>query len=190
MHNYFKMSSQKKENNLLVKLRSESNKCILSEFISLIYYLEFESEQIYCLIQYSADKKIAHKALLKAQDSSYYTYNNVIFAHFIEQMIEFFCTAEKVVEEYVIDVNDSQRTLKRKEIPETEIYKTDQLLLFLNKLHSTNEKQCNILMSFFICRSVYFAFFDKSNCTEHKRRKRLAREEQERFAEQIKLAEQ
>lgn len=184
MRNYLEMPSQKEEDNLLAKPRSEPNEYILYEFASLAYRLGFESKQIHCLIQRSADEEIARKALLKARDPHRYTYNHAAFAHFVKQIIRFFCTAEKVVEEHAIDVDGSQRAPKRKGIPETGVYKTDQSSLFLDKLHSTNKEQRDTLTSFFIRRSVYFAFFGKPDCAKHERRERLAREEQERFAEQ------
>jgi hypothetical protein len=43
----------------------------------------------------------------------------------MEQIVRFFCTAEKVVEEHAIDVNSPQRAPKRKGILETGVYKTD-----------------------------------------------------------------
>ncbi|KAF2806321.1 uncharacterized protein BDZ99DRAFT_479589 [Mytilinidion resinicola] len=97
-------------------------------------------------------------------------------------MVGFFSTAEEVAEEHVIEVDGPQRAPKKSGIPETGFYKGDKSSLFPNKLHGTNEEQCDTLTSFFVRRSVYFAFFGKLDRIEHERpeRERLAREEQER----------
>ncbi|TAQ83758.1 hypothetical protein B7494_g7918 [Chlorociboria aeruginascens] len=46
-------------------------------------------------------------------------------------------------------------------IPYALDHERDRLSLFLDKLHNTGEEQCDKMSSFFIRRSVYFAFFGK-----------------------------
>lgn len=187
MREYREMPTRMEGDDLLAKPKSKLNAPILCEFASLAYRLGFESEKIRSLTRRSADEEIARGALLEARRPDRYKYDENAFAQFVEQMIAFFSTAEAVAEEDLIEFDSPQRAPKRSGIPETGYYKTDKSLLFLEKLHNANEEQCDEITSFFIRRSIYFAFFGKPDRgrrqqrqSEHEMQERLAREEQER----------
>ena len=138
-----------------------------------------------------ADREIARNALLEARRPGRYKYDDTAFTHFVEQMAGFFCTAEEITENDVIEADCPWKPPKRHGIPLAGDYKQDKSSLFLDKLHNTDDEQCDEITSFFVRRSVYFAFFGKldrglwrERQSEHERRERLAREEQERIAEQ------
>lgn len=150
MRDYLEMLPEKEDDSLVAKPRSQPNERIRCEFASLAYRLGFESEEIRHQIQRSPDKEIARKALLKARDPTRYKYDDAAFANFVEQMVRFFSTTEKREDETVMDFEGYPKTLKRKGIPQTGIYRADKSSLFLEKLHSIREDQSDEVTSFFI----------------------------------------
>lgn len=76
-----------------------------------------------------------------------------------------------------MDFEGYPRTLKRKGIPQTGIYKADKSSLYLERLHSIREDQSDEVTSFFVRRSVYFTFFGKPNRAIYEKLKELIREE-------------
>jgi len=184
MRNYLKMLPEKEDDSLVAKPRSQPNERIECEFASLAYHLGFESKEIRHQIQCFPDEEIARKALLKAQDPTQYKYNDAAFVNFVEQMVRFFSTAEKREDETIIDFKGYPKTLKRKGIPQTGIYRANKSSLFLKKLHSIRKDQSDKVTSFFIRRSVYFAFFGKPNRASREKLEKLIEEEQGRLVEQ------
>ena len=177
--NYVEMPTQKEDDSLLAKPRSKPSETTLYEFACLAYRLGFKSDRIHELIKHPPDEKIARNALLEARRPGRYRYDAAVFSHFVEQIIGFFATAQEITEEDIAEADWAQRPPKRCGIPETGGYRTDKRFLFLKKLHTTNVEQVDEMTSFFIRRSVYFAFFGK-----------LDRGEQDRLAGQTRPAEQ
>jgi hypothetical protein len=184
MRDYLEMPPDNDDDTLVAKPRSQPHERIAYGFASLAYRLGFESEEIRNQIQRSPDEEIARKALLKARDPTRYKYDDTAFANFVEQMVRFFSTAEKREDETMMDFECYPKTLKRKGIPQTGIYKADKSSLFLEKLHSIREDQSDEVTSFFVRRSVYFAFFGKPDRATRERLERLIREEQGGLTEQ------
>jgi hypothetical protein len=184
MRDFLEMLPEKDDDNLVAKPRSQPHERIGCEFASLAYRLGFESEEIHHRIQCSPDEEIARKALLKARDPNRYKYDDTAFANFVEQMVRFFSTAEKKEDETMMDFEGHPRALKRKGIPQTGIYRADKSSLYLKRLYSTCEDQSDEVTSFFVRRSVYFAFFGKPSRATRERVERLIREEQGKLTEQ------
>ena len=79
-------------------------------------------------------------------------------------MVRFFSTAEALTEEEarkIHEFDDDKRLPKRCGIPKPKEYKQDRVSLFIGKLHDTNNQQYPGITSFFVRRSVYFAFWGK-----------------------------
>ena len=184
MRNYLEMPALKEKDHLLAKPRSTASRSIVQEFASLAFRLGFDSERIQSLIQQSADEEIARKALLEARRPGRYKYDDTSFTRFVKQIVEFFSTAEELAEGTAMAVDIPLRAPRRSGIPQIGCYKRDKLSLFPDKLHSTTENQCDIMHSFFLRRSVYFAFFGKLDHFEYQElgQEQLTREEQERLA--------
>ncbi|KAH8727397.1 hypothetical protein GQ44DRAFT_584583, partial [Phaeosphaeriaceae sp. PMI808] len=160
MRDYLEMLPEKDDDSLVAKPRSQPHERIRCEFASLAYRLGFESEEIRHQIQRSPDEEIARKALLKARDPNRYKYDDAAFSKFVKQMVGFFSTAEKRIgDDTKMDFEGYPRTLKRKGIPRTGIYKAEKSSLYLEKLYSICGDQSDEVTSFFVRRSVYFAFF-------------------------------
>ena len=118
-------------------------------------------------------------------------------------MVGFFSTAEALIEEearIIYEVDNDGRPPKRCGIPKPKDHEQDKLSLFLDKLHDTNEQQYPEITSFFVRRSVYFAFWGKSarivnHGTAHERfpeqeiLERETEEEMRDFVEQQQLAQ-
>jgi hypothetical protein len=82
----------------------------------------------------------------------------------VEQIVSLFSAAQLVTEEEaraVVEIDCSDISPKRSGISYTQDHERDKLSLFIDQLHNTDEEQCDEMSSFFIRRSVYFAFFGK-----------------------------
>jgi len=87
-----------------------------------------------------------------------------MFEAYVGQIASLFSEAQLITVEQasaVVEIDCSDGLLKRSGIPYALDHEQDRLSLFLDKLHNTDEEQCDEISSFFIRRSVYFAFFGK-----------------------------
>ena len=184
MRDYLEMLPEEDDDSLVAKPRSQPHERFGYEFASLAYRLGFESEEIRHQIRRSPDEEIARKALLKARDPNRYKYDDAAFANFVEQMVRFFSTAEKRVDENLMDFEGYPKTVIRKGIPQTGVYKADKSSLYLERLHSICEDESDKVTSFFVRRSVYFAFFGKPDRATREKLEKLIEEEQGRLMEQ------
>ncbi|KAH7310135.1 hypothetical protein BKA65DRAFT_575513 [Rhexocercosporidium sp. MPI-PUGE-AT-0058] len=83
-----------------------------------------------------------------------------------------------------MDIEGHSKTVKGKGIPQTGVFKADKSSLYPERLHSIREAQSDEVNSFFVRRSVYFAFFGKPNRATCEKIERLIGEEQGRLTEQ------
>ncbi|KAH7111361.1 hypothetical protein B0J11DRAFT_543704 [Dendryphion nanum] len=113
------------------------------------------------------DREIARSALLKARKPDRYKYDEAMFEDYVGQIARLFSEAQPMTVEQgsiVIEMDCSDGPPRRSGIPYAQDHERDRLSLFLDKLHNTDEEQCDEMSSFFIRRSVYFAFFGKPSC--------------------------
>jgi hypothetical protein len=149
------------------KLDWKPSKATLCEIATQAYRLGFKSTPILNLFQGSADRQIARKALLEARRPDRFKYDAAAFEEHIEQMVRFFSTAEALTEEEARNIHEADndgRPPKRCGVPKPKDHEQDKLSLFLDKLHDTNEQPYPDITSFFVRRSVYFAFWGKTAC--------------------------
>ncbi len=142
----------------------KADKIVLCKSATLASRLGYESERIRSLTQRSPDREIARRALLQARKPDRYKYSEAALKDYVEQIVNLFSAAQPLTVEQaraVVEINYSDTLLKRCRIPYTQDYEQDKLSLFIDKLYNTDEEQCNKMSSFFIYRSVYFAFFSK-----------------------------
>jgi hypothetical protein len=166
MRNYPQMPAvPKRKKKLSTKpITGKADEIVLREFATFAYRLGYESEPIHSLIQRSADREIARSALLKARKPGRYKYDEAMFEAYVGQIASLFSEAQPITVEQAsaaIEMDCSNGPPKRSGIPYALDHERDRLSLFLDKLHNTDEEQCDEMSSFFIRRSVYFAFFGK-----------------------------
>jgi hypothetical protein len=178
---------KKEEGDLLAKITSDPSEEGLYELAALVYKLGFDSKQIRDLASLSADREIARNALLRARKPGRYQYDAASFENFINQMVSFFNSAkEETSDSMITDMISSSGTLpKRCGIPRNRDYEQDQPLLFMDNMHDVEGER--EITSFFVRRSVYFAFFGKpsrtdgnTNYEQERERAEATRQEQER----------
>jgi hypothetical protein len=185
------------------KLDWKPSKATLCEIAAHAYRLGFKSTPIFNFMKGSADRQIALKALLEARKPDRFKYDAAAFEDYVDQMVGFFSTAEALTEEEartMYEIDHDGRSPKRCGIPKPKDHEQDKLSLFLDKLHDTSEQQYPEITSFFVRRSIYFAFWGKSACvvnhdTAHERfpeqeiLERGTEEEMRDFTEQQQLAQ-
>jgi hypothetical protein len=140
------------------------SKATLCQIAAHAYRLEFKSMPILNLMQGSADRQIALKALLEARRPDRFKYDADAFEDYIEQMVRILSTAEALTEEEardICEVENDGKPHKRCGVPKPKDHEQDKLSLFLDKLHDASEQQYPEITSLFVRRSVYFAFWGK-----------------------------
>ncbi|KAH7330033.1 hypothetical protein BKA65DRAFT_404486, partial [Rhexocercosporidium sp. MPI-PUGE-AT-0058] len=141
---------------------------VLSNFAALAIRLGFKSDQISALSQRSADREIARAALLNARKSGCYEYTNAILESNVEQIVRLFDTATPVQVEQVCPAfvsDDPAASGVRCGFPNDEAHARDADALSVANLHVEVTEQGESVTSFFVRRSVYFAFFGRPNET-------------------------
>ncbi|KAF7856811.1 hypothetical protein EAF04_009574 [Stromatinia cepivora] len=168
MRNYKEIppDTKKKKKDLLAKSGVEkADEMILFELAALADRLGFASPEIQTLKQSSSDREIALHALLKARKPDRYQYDDITLASNVTQIVKLFSTAS------VISRNDTPPAFVSENInssgnrcglPDQDPHQQDRKTLFLPYLHNENFEKGKYITSFFIRRSVYYAFFGKS----------------------------
>ncbi|KAH7111262.1 hypothetical protein B0J11DRAFT_598641 [Dendryphion nanum] len=168
MRNYPQMPAVPKRKKFSTKsVIGKGDETVLCEFATFAYRLGYESESIHSLIQRSVDREIARSALLKARKPDRYKYDEAMFEDYVGQIARLFSEAQPTTVEQgsiAVEMDCSDGPPRRSGIPFAQDHERDRLSLFIDKLHNTNEEQCGEMSSFFIRRSVYFAFFGKPTC--------------------------
>ena len=168
MRHYRKMpvEPKKKKKDLLAKVGSgKADETVLCEFAALADRLGFESDEISALKQRSPEREIARNALLEARKSDRYEYNDTVFESHIAQIVRMFSTAKPLRAEQLSPVlvsDDPNASGNRCGFPDEQAWEEDSKLLFLSNLHNARREQGEAITSFFVRRSIYFAFFGKS----------------------------
>ncbi|KAH7408978.1 hypothetical protein BKA64DRAFT_385147 [Cadophora sp. MPI-SDFR-AT-0126] len=140
----------------------------LSNFAALAIRLGFKSDQISALSQRSADREIARAALLNARKSDRYEYTDAILESNLEQIVRLFDPATPVEVEQVCPAfvsDDPAASGVRCGLPDEEAHARDAASLSVANLHMEANEQGESITSFFVRRSVYFAFFGRQSGT-------------------------
>ncbi|OAF55374.1 hypothetical protein VC83_08336 [Pseudogymnoascus destructans] len=152
-----------KKKKLLAKARApNANEAKLSDFAVLAGKLRFKSDEITALMLRSSDRKIARDALLRARNQDRYDYGDGDIESHIDKILGLFATArprntEQSCPALVSDGPD--RAGPRCGFPDEEAHARDRRFLYISNLQSDQEEQGESITSFFVRRSVYFAFF-------------------------------
>ncbi|KAG4414646.1 hypothetical protein IFR04_012217 [Cadophora malorum] len=159
MQNYTDLPAPSKENKTKKKLLAKArpgkvDEVVLSNFAALAIRLGFKSDRISALSQRSADREIARAALLNARKSDRYEYMDTILESNVKQIV---CSA------FVSD--DPAASGVRCGLPDEEAHARDAGSLSIANLHVEVTEQGQSITSFFVRRSVYFAFFGRPSET-------------------------
>ncbi|PVH71515.1 hypothetical protein DL98DRAFT_540001 [Cadophora sp. DSE1049] len=144
---------------------------VLSNFTALAVRLGFKSDQISALSQRSADREIACAALLNARKSDRYEYTDAILESNVKQIVRLFDTTTSVQVQQVCPAfvsNDLAASGARYGFPSDKAHARDTDALSISNLHAEVTEQGESITSFFMRRSVYFAFFGRPSgtCTD------------------------
>jgi len=142
--------------------RSEANEAVLFEFASLADKQGLRTEEIQTILRRDPDRELARRLLLSARDPDRYRYSDV--EAMITQVTNAISTAKLIEDDGELeDPNDAELPIapKRCGLPNDVDQRRDKTLMFLDKLHSPFERQGSAVTSFFVQRSIYFAFFGK-----------------------------
>ena len=156
---------KKDKKNLLAKERyEEADDQVLCEFAALADQLGFASDQIQSLKARSSDREIARKALLKARKPGRYSYNDNEFEGLVRRISDIFRRATPLEQdrprpELVSD--DPDAVGNRCGFPDEMSHEQDRNCLFIGNLHDGREDKGEMITSYYVRRSVYFAFFGK-----------------------------
>ncbi|KAH9905235.1 hypothetical protein F4778DRAFT_802704 [Xylariomycetidae sp. FL2044] len=153
---------------------SQANEKILFEFASLASRLGVRSRQVQDILKRDPDRAMARRFLQVARKPDQYRYDDIETS--ITQLVHIFNTTVQIQnndemehvtndrnygepEEYEID--QLTRPPNRCGLVNNLDQPRDKLSMFLAKLHRPIERQGRSLSSFFIQRSIYFAYFGK-----------------------------
>jgi hypothetical protein len=165
MRDYQWMPPKPKKKNLLANpAQKDADDEVLCRFATSIHEIGFRSDEISNLMGLYADREIAQKALLRARKPDRYHYPEAVFEANVKTMMRLFSTAQRATAEQAnaaLEVDISDEPPERCGKPLTHDQERDRLSLFLDKLHNTDEEVFDEMSSFFIRRSVYFAYFGR-----------------------------
>jgi hypothetical protein len=166
-----------KKNRLAKAGIAKPDEVVLSNFAALADQLGFQSDQISALKERSSDREIARVALLNARKADRYEYTGQSLESHIEQIVRLFTTAtplslEQSCPAFVSD--DPAAAGVRCGFPDEEAHARDAKSLVIANLHAEVDEQGESVTSFFVRRSVYFAFFGRPSETRTKRRSNRA----------------
>jgi len=139
---------------------SQVNECVLFEFASLAHKLGVESEQIKKMLERDPDREVARRLLITARKPERYRYQDL--ESLITQVVSLISSAQPLPseQENEEEIEERPRLPKRSGIPNKIDQLRDKSYMFLPRLHAPMERK-RTLDSFFIQRSMYFAFFGK-----------------------------
>lgn len=166
-----------KKNRLAKAGTAKPDEAVQSDFAALAVQLSFQSDQISALEERSSDREIAREALLNARKPDRYEYNEQTLESHIEQIVRLFATAtplsvEQSCPAFVSD--DPAAAGVRCGFPDEKAHVRDAKSLVIANLHAEVDEQGESVTSFFVRRSVYFAFFGRPGETSTKRRSNSA----------------
>jgi len=146
---------------LAIPRGSQVNENVLFEFASLARKLGVESEQVIKVLQRDPDREVARRLLITARKPERYRYQD--FETLIDQVANIISLAQPLLSEQESEgdeIDERPRPPKRCGIPNEIDQLRDKSCMFLPKLHAPVERTRTI-DSFFVQRSMYFAFFGK-----------------------------
>ncbi|CAK7238190.1 hypothetical protein SEUCBS140593_010416, partial [Sporothrix eucalyptigena] len=154
-----------------------ANEHILYEFASLARKLGFVTDAIEDLLQHNPDHAIASRLLLAARNPEQYRYPDL--QHCITQITEVVATARLLPHQGVArdDAPDNDTSdclvrapyqlVNRSGIPRDGHQRQDRPSLFLTKMLGAADEPMQSLTSFFVQRSIFFAFFTGAGRIRH-----------------------
>lgn len=163
MRHFRQMAKEPKRNKLKAKPRVErANEAVLVEFGALAFKLGFDSDQIHLLRKRSPDREIARQTLFRARDPRHYEYNDATFESHVSQIMDLFSTAVPRVAKDVkpaLVTDYPEASGERCGFADEEADERDRKYLFIKRMHTKDETEGPSITSFYVRRSIYFAFF-------------------------------
>uniref|UniRef100_A0A093VHN0 Calponin likey domain-containing protein n=1 Tax=Talaromyces marneffei PM1 TaxID=1077442 RepID=A0A093VHN0_TALMA len=163
MRHYPSMSKDPESDDLLTRPASEkADETVVYAMAVLAQKLGFTSAGVKEIIDQSPDRQIAVDCLLKARKPESYQYSAADLERSVRRIVECFAAAtprEQPLRPHPV-VTFAANRRARGGLPSRQAQKNDRRFLFIDHLHrnaSTTEK----VSTWFVRRSVYFAFFGR-----------------------------
>ena len=164
MRHYPEMAKEATSKKVIAKaIRGRADEVVLHNMATLAQKLGFDSLPITKMLSCSPDRRIAREALLKARKPGSYRYDPITFDSLIDRLVECFGTAvaHESTPSPELVLGRAPTLALRCGPPLQHVQPIDRPHLFLDKVHSKEATGQQIISSFFVRQSVYFAFFDK-----------------------------
>ncbi|KAJ3499714.1 hypothetical protein NLG97_g109 [Lecanicillium saksenae] len=145
----------------------EVDEMVLFDFALLAHKLGFRGTGIKQVLEGDPERQIAHRLLTTARKPDQFIFDDIESK--ITAITQLMATARPIPGGQVVEVDEYEVATDRKAPapcgrPLVSDQMHDKPLMFLDKLHaspSSTPSQCTKLSSFFIQRSIYFAYFGK-----------------------------
>lgn len=161
LREYQNMPTERQKKLAIAQAR-EADEIVLFRFAHLAQTLGFNSENIEALVLQNPDEVIARRLLTTARKPEEFEYHDI--ASNIKTIVDILATARPTSVESQTDENDVESACKqpaRCGRPHAGDHAQDKPYMFLDKLHVPTQRHRSSLTSYFIQRSIYFAFFGK-----------------------------
>lgn len=148
----------------------EVDEMVLFDFALLAHKLGFRGTGIKEILEADPERQIAHRLLMTARKPDQFIFDDIESK--ITAITQLMATARPIPDEHVVEVDEYEVAEDRRAPapcgrPLVSDQMHDKPLMFLDKLHASNPStpsRCTKLSSFFIQRSIYFAYFGKDLC--------------------------
>ncbi|KAM3475765.1 hypothetical protein MY8738_007241 [Beauveria namnaoensis] len=137
-----------------------ADEIVVFRFACLAQKLGFKSDEIKALVQRNPDQAIARRLLTTARKADEFEYEDMSTS--IQLITQIFSTAQLIsapIPTEEDDVDDIAVPPVRCGTPHAAHHSRDKPDMFLDKLHAPMHRHGSDLTSFFVQRSIYFAFF-------------------------------
>ncbi|KAM3560519.1 hypothetical protein ARSEF4850_003620 [Beauveria asiatica] len=137
-----------------------ADEIVVFRFACLAQKLGFKSDEIKALVQRNPDQAIARRLLTTARKADEFEYEDMSTS--IQLVTQIFSTAQLISAPFPTEedgVDDIAVPPVRCGTPHAAHHSRDKPDMFLDKLHAPVHRHGSDLTSFFVQRSIYFAFF-------------------------------
>ncbi|PQK10244.1 hypothetical protein BB8028_0002g05680 [Beauveria bassiana] len=143
---------------------AEVDEMVLFDFASFAHKLGFRTTEIEKLLQGNPDRQIARRLLMTARKPELFHFDDIESS--ISAVTDVMKAARPIRNGQALDEDEHEvvadgKTAKQCGRPLVSDHTRDKPFMFLDKLHTSIPRQNTKLSSFFIQRSIYFAFFGK-----------------------------
>lgn len=161
LREYQNMPTERQQKLAMAQAR-EADEIVVFRFARLAQTLGFNSAKIQALVLQNPDEAIARRLLTIARKPEEFEYDDI--ASSIKAIKDVLSTARPISVQSQIDENGMESIVKQPALcgrPNADDHARDKSYMYLDRLHEPMQRHRSRLTSYFIQRSIYFAFFGK-----------------------------